>query len=67
MGMVAIFLGLGFLFIATNTWIDSYPKPTRTYIGLVLLGWSVFRGITVWMKWRRMKQEEESDRDNDFH
>lgn len=62
-GMAAIFLGLGFLFLFTNTWIDNYPKPSRTYIGMVLVGWSVFRGITVWMKLQRMKREEREDED----
>jgi len=57
--MLLIFLGLGYLFIGTNIWIDRYPKPNRVYIGLVLVGWSIFRGITVWMKYKRMKNENE--------
>ena len=67
LGMVVIFLGLGFLFLFTNTWIDSYPKPSRTYIGLVLVGWSVFRGITVWMKLRRERLEEQEDDDDNLN
>jgi hypothetical protein len=61
LSMVIIFLGLGFLFLITDAWIDRYPRPTRTYIGLVLAGWSVFRGISVWLKMRRAKREEEDE------
>jgi hypothetical protein len=57
--MLLIFLGLGFLFIATNIWIDRYPKPNRIYIGLVLVGWALFRGITIWLRFKRMKNEHE--------
>lgn len=61
LGMAVIFLGLGSLFLFTNTWIDKYPKPTRFYIGLVLAGWALFRGVSVWMRLRRMKEEERED------
>jgi hypothetical protein len=54
-----IFLGLGFLFLATDTWVEKYPRPTRIYIGLVLLAWAAFRMITVYLKFRRAKQEED--------
>jgi hypothetical protein len=61
MSMVVIFLGLGFLFLLTDTWIDSYPRPMRTYIGGVLVGWAVFRGTTSWLKFLRSKREERDD------
>gem|GEM_PF-1453105 len=59
--MVIIFLGLGCLFLFTNVYIEEYPRPTRTYIGGVLAGWAAFRGITVWMKYRNLRREEQDD------
>ncbi len=59
--MVGIFSGLGLLFLTTNVWIDDYPRPTRTYIGGMLLGWAVFRGISLYFRWRRMKNEDEDE------
>jgi hypothetical protein len=59
--MVLIFLGLGCVFIFTDIWIDRYPRPTRTYIGCVLAGWAVFRAITVWMKFRNIKKQEQDE------
>jgi hypothetical protein len=57
--MALIFLGLGYLFIFTNTWIESYPRPNRNYIGYILAGWAIFRGISVWIKFKRLKDENE--------
>jgi hypothetical protein len=59
--MVGIFSVLGLLFLATNVWIEDYPRPMRTYIGGVLLGWAVFRGISVWLRWRRMKNDDDDE------
>src|SRR4051812_47756440 len=56
--MLLVFLGLGFLFLFTNTMIDRFPKPNRTYIGFVLVGWAVFRGISVWLRFKRIKDEQ---------
>lgn len=59
--MVLIFLGLGCMFLLTDTWIDDYPRPTRNYIGYVLVAWAVFRGISVFMKYNRIRREEQDD------
>jgi hypothetical protein len=59
--MVLIFLGLGCLFVFTDVMIDDYPRPTRNYIGYVLGGWALFRGVSVWMKYRRIQQQEKDD------
>jgi cytochrome c biogenesis protein CcdA len=59
LSMALIFLGLGYFFIFTNIWIESYPRPSRTYIGLILCLWAVFRGISVWLKYKRMNEENE--------
>lgn len=57
--MVLIFLGLGCLFIFTDTWIENYPRPMRNYIGYVLTGWALFRGVSVWMKYRNIRRDEQ--------
>lgn len=57
--MLMVFLGLGFLFLGTTTWIDRFPKPNRIYIGLLLIAWAIFRGIMVWQRYKRMKREDE--------
>ena len=59
--MVIIFLGLGCLFVFTEVKIDEFPHPNREYIGYVLCGWALFRGISVWMKLRRIQQEDNDD------
>jgi hypothetical protein len=57
--MVLVFLGLGCMFIFTDARIDDFPRPNRDYIGYVLAGWGLFRGITVWVKYRKLKHEDE--------
>jgi hypothetical protein len=59
--MVIIFLGLGCLFVFTDAYIDEYPRPYRNYIGYVLGGWALFRGVTVFMKFRNAQQQEEDE------
>ncbi|MBI3511652.1 MAG: hypothetical protein HY064_13405 [Bacteroidetes bacterium] len=59
--MVFIFLGLGYLFLATNVMPDRFPKPNRIYIGLVLVVWALFRGVTVWLKYKRELKDEEDE------
>ncbi len=63
--MVGLFSGLGLVFLATDVWIEDYPRPTRHYIGGVLLGWAVFRGITLYFRWRRMKNDD-GDEDHGY-
>jgi hypothetical protein len=57
--MLVVYLGLGYLFIGTHMMIDRFPKPNRIYIGLVLVGWAVFRGFMVWQRYKRMQREDE--------
>ncbi|CAN5313439.1 hypothetical protein BH09BAC5_BH09BAC5_00980 [soil metagenome] len=57
--MLLVYLGLGYLFIGTSLYIDIWPKPSRTYIGLVLVGWAAFRGFMIWQKYKRLKDEDE--------
>lgn len=59
--MVIIFLSLGCLFVFTDVYIADYPKPTRNYIGYVLGGWALFRGVSVWMKFRNMQRNQQHD------
>jgi hypothetical protein len=59
--MVLIFLGLGCMFLFTDAWIENIPPPNRSYIGYVLIGWAVFRGLTVVMKYRRISRDEEDE------
>jgi hypothetical protein len=59
--MLPIYLGLGYLFIGTNAFIDKFPKPNRIYIGCIFLGWALFRGFMVWQRYKRMKDEENED------
>ncbi|CAN5789408.1 hypothetical protein BH11BAC7_BH11BAC7_01750 [soil metagenome] len=58
--MLVVYLGLGYLFIATPMWTDRFPRPNRIYIGLVLVGWAIFRGFMVWQRYKRMKQDDEN-------
>jgi hypothetical protein len=58
--MVVIFLFLGYVLIGTNFLADRLPpRPNRTYVGILLLVWAVFRAITVWMRYQKWKQENE--------
>lgn len=57
--MVIIFLSLGCLFVFTDVYIDDYPRPYRNYIGYVLGGWALFRGFSVWLKYRNAQRNEE--------
>ncbi|GAB4143728.1 MAG: hypothetical protein Fur0041_18790 [Bacteroidia bacterium] len=59
--MVAVFLGLGFLFLFTKAFIDNYPPPMRYWIGSVLWLWALFRGITSWLRLKQLKKEEEDE------
>jgi hypothetical protein len=59
--MVIVFLSLGCLFVFTDVKIDDYPRPYRNYIGYLLGGWAIFRGITVWMKFRRNAQQQDDE------
>lgn len=59
--MVMIFLGLGCFFVFTDVWIDRYPRPFREYVGYVLGGWALFRGFSVWMKYRTIQKEENEE------
>lgn len=60
--MVIIFLGLGCVFIFTDIWIQEYPRPFRNYIGYVLSGWALFRGFTVWVKYKNIRREEDNEK-----
>jgi hypothetical protein len=57
--MVIVFLSLGCLFVFTDVKIEDYPRPYRNYIGYVLGGWAIFRGVSVWMKYQQAKREDE--------
>lgn len=59
--MVLVFLGLGCVFVFTDLWIEKYPRPTRNYIGYVLAGWGVFRAISVVMKYRNLKRDDDNE------
>lgn len=59
MTMLVIYLGLGYFFLGTDLMIDKFPRPNRTYIGLVLVGWGLFRGFMIWQRYKRMKQDDE--------
>jgi hypothetical protein len=59
LSMMTVYLSLGYLFLGTSMWIDRFPKPNRTYIGLVLVGWALFRGFMVWQRYKRMQNDDE--------
>ncbi|HLG02146.1 MAG TPA: hypothetical protein VI731_01035 [Bacteroidia bacterium] len=59
--MVIVFLSLGFVFLFSDIWIDRYQKPLRNYMGGVLVAWAVYRSITVWLRYKRIKREEKND------
>lgn len=59
--MLMVFLGLGYFFLGTNMMIDKFPKPNRTYIGLLLVGWALFRGFMVYQRYKRMQQQDDED------
>jgi hypothetical protein len=57
--MLMVFLGLGYFFLGTNMMIREFPRPNRTYIGLLLVGWAIFRGFMVWQRYKRTKQDDD--------
>lgn len=59
--MVPVFLGLGCLFLFTDVWIEKVSSPNRIYVGLVLIGWGLFRGLTAYMRYKQTRREEEDD------
>jgi hypothetical protein len=59
--MVIIFLSLGCLFVFTDVYIDEYPRPYRNYIGYVLGGWALFRGVSVFMKLRANQRNQDDE------
>jgi hypothetical protein len=59
--MVIVFLSLGCLFVFTDVKIDDYPRPYRNYIGYLLGGWAIFRGISVAMKFRNARNEQDEE------
>jgi hypothetical protein len=58
LAMSAVFFGSGCFFLLTDIWYDKYPRPVRTYVGLVLIGWAIFRGLSTWLRLRQIKKEE---------
>lgn len=64
--MVPVYLGAGYLFIGTNLMIDRIPAPRRYYVGLVFVGWAIFRGITVYLRYKQMKREEQENDGDQF-
>lgn len=61
--MVIVFLGLGCLLVFTEVELESIPRPNRTYMGYVLCGWALFRGISVVMKLRRIQQQQDDEQE----
>lgn len=59
--MVIVFLSLGCLFVFTDVYIDDYPRPFRNYIGYVLGGWALFRGVSVYMKFRANQRNHDDE------
>lgn len=59
--MVPIYLGAGYLFMATDLWLDEVPRPRRYYVGGVLFAWAAFRGLTIWLRYRQVKREQEEE------
>ncbi|MSP69894.1 MAG: hypothetical protein EXR20_06445 [Bacteroidetes bacterium] len=57
--MICVFLGIAFLFLFTELLSDRYPKPNRTYIGLLLGAWACFRGASIWLRYKKIKSENE--------
>lgn len=57
--MLVVYLGLGYFFIGTDALLYKFPRPNRTYIGLVLVGWALFRGFMIWQRYKRMQREDE--------
>lgn len=57
--MLLAYFGLGYLFVGTDFAIGKWPKPNRIYIGLVIIGWGVFRAFMIWQKYKRMKNDNE--------
>jgi hypothetical protein len=57
--MLAVFLGLGYFFLGTNMMIKEFPRPNRTYIGLLLVAWAIFRGFMFWQRYKRMNEDED--------
>lgn len=57
--MVLIFLGLGCMFFFTDFYEDAVQGPMRKYVAFVLWGWGIFRGVSVVMKYRNLRRDDE--------
>ncbi|TND10668.1 MAG: hypothetical protein FD123_310 [Bacteroidetes bacterium] len=55
--VVFTFLGLGFLLVFTDAFIDNIKHPNRIYVGVGLMVWSVMRA---WLAWRKYKRDNEN-------
>ena len=56
--MTVVVLGFAIVFSLTDLFIENIPKPNRTYLALMFLGYSIFRGVRVYQQFKKMKQDE---------
>jgi hypothetical protein len=59
LAMAVLFVGLGCLLVFTTINIEDYPRPQRYWLGGILLLWAAFRGATVYLRWKKLKQHDE--------
>jgi hypothetical protein len=56
MSILIFVMGIGLL--TTKALYETIPPPNRTYIGIIFIIYSIFRGIRVYQQIKRLKQNE---------
>lgn len=56
MSVLILVMGIGLL--ATKALYETIPPPNRTYIGIIFIIYSIFRGVRVYQQFKRLKQNE---------
>jgi len=58
--MSVLIFCMGIALLTTNALYETIPSPNRTYIAIIFLVYSVFRGIRVYQQYKKIKSNEEN-------
>jgi len=59
--MAAAFLCCGFLFLLTDFYIDNLPQPRRTWLGILFLAYSGYRGWRQYSMYKKIRQNTDEE------